>query len=107
MSPEPPRHPTFCRWFQAVFLRAWVALAAALTLSLVLLKNGYPIPGVVLAVAFGLGGILLLGYLFHQLRHVACPDCGQPMKTFRNRLEARYEARCPCCGKAWDIGIGD
>jgi len=97
-------HPSFAKWFQRTFLRAWIVIALFFIAALIpshLVSKGFSI-----AMAFSFASALIgtLAYLFYQLFHVKCPQCNQPMETTRGA--SAYTALCHRCDTTWDLGIG-
>lgn len=99
-------HPTFGKWFQRFFIRAWLVIAALFILGLLCLKNDFSVIGAMLGVSFGISIPFTIGYLLYRLYHIDCPNCHTRLMTIKNRKISKYEAVCEHCQIVWDIGIG-
>ena len=97
-------HPTFGKWFQRTFLRAWGCMALLFVGALVPFPGSLRVIGILLAIGFGIAAVGTLAYLFFQLYHTRCPHCDQPMATHRGRVS--FTATCFRCDTTWDLGIG-
>jgi hypothetical protein len=99
-------HPTFGKWFQRFFIRAWLIIVALFIFGLLLLKNNLSTLGAIFAISFGLSVPLVICYLIYKLYHIECPNCHMPLTTRKNRKMSKYEATCDRCMIVWDVGIG-
>lgn len=68
-------------------------------------RHGYKQLGTVMISGFGLEIAGFIGYAFYRILFVICPECLGRTKSFVNKSDRKWIARCQKCAIDWDIGL--
>ena len=67
---------------------------------------GYKQLGQVMITGFSFCIVGFIGYSFYRIFFVRCPECLGRTRTYADKSERKWIARCKKCSIDWDTGIG-
>lgn len=96
----------FAQHFNKYLMTVWGIGALFFIFAWFAFGNGYKSISLVMVAGFVSCIVGFIGYSFYRVYFVRCPECLGRTKTYADKTERKWIARCHMCSIDWDIGIG-